>query len=372
MKIGVVCYPTYGGSGIVATELGKAFAKKGHEVHFISYRQPVRLDVFSKNIFYHEVDISDYPLFEHSPYELTLTSKLVDVAIHEKLDVLHVHYAIPHASAAYTAKKILESKGLKLPFITTLHGTDITLVGKDQSFKPVIEFAINQSDIVTTVSESLKKDTFEFFSIQKEIIVVPNFIDCISYNNSFSQSHRDYFASKDENILIHVSNFRKVKRVEDVIKVFNIVNRKYPSKLLLVGDGPQRVYLESLCRELKICESVKFLGKTKDITSLMSISDVFLLPSENESFGLVALEAMACGVPVISSNAGGLKEVNKHGVTGYLSDVGDVESMANYTLEILKNQQTLNLFKKSALKHSENFSIEKILPLYEEIYESLV
>ncbi len=372
MKIGVVCYPTYGGSGIVATELGKAFAEKGHEVHFISYRQPVRLDVFSKNIFFHEVDISDYPLFEHSPYELTLTSKLVDVAIHEKLDILHVHYAIPHASAAYTAKKILESKGLKLPFITTLHGTDITLLGKDQSFKPVIEFAINHSDVVTTVSESLKRDTLKYFNVKEDIKVVPNFIDCTSYCNSFDQSHRDYFANNDERILIHVSNFRKVKRVEDVIRIFDIVNKKTTSKLLLVGDGPERANLESLCRELGICDSVKFLGKTKDITTLMSISDVFLLPSENESFGLVALEAMACGVPVVSSNAGGLTEVNEHGKTGYLSDVGDVEGMARFTLDILKDQQTLDLFKKSALLHSEKFSIDKVLPLYEAIYDSLV
>ncbi len=372
MKIGVVCYPTYGGSGIVATELGKAFAEKGNEVHFISYRQPVRLDVYGKNIFFHEVDISDYPLFEHSPYELTLTSKLVDVAIHEKLDILHVHYAIPHASAAFTAKQILESKGLKLPFITTLHGTDITLLGKDQSFKPVIEFAINHSDVVTAVSESLKNDTFDFFNIQKDIKVVPNFIDCSSYRNSFSQSLRDYFAPKNEKLFIHVSNFRKVKRVEDVIKIFDIINEKEPSKLLLVGDGPERAKLESLCRKLQIYNSVKFLGKTKDITNLMSISDVFLLPSEKESFGLVALEAMACGVPVISSNAGGLKEVNIHGETGYLSDVGDIDSMADLALEIIKDQKTLDLFKSKALQHSKSFSIEKILPLYEEIYNSLV
>ena len=372
MKIGVVCYPTYGGSGIVATELGKAFADLGNEVHFISYRQPVRLDVFCKNIFFHELDVSDYPLFEHTPYELTLTSKLVDVAIHEKLDFLHVHYAIPHASAAYSAKQILKSKGIDLPFITTLHGTDITLLGNNQSFKSVIEFVINHSDVVTAVSNSLKQDTLDNFSISNEIKVIPNFIDSNLYVNKFDESFKNYISPNNERILIHVSNFRKVKRVDDVIKVFSLVNKHVKSNLLLVGDGPERVKMEALCRALKIEDSVKFLGKTKDIQTLMSVSDVFLLPSEKESFGLVALEAMAAGVPVISSNVGGLPEVIIHSKTGFLSKLGDIEEMAKNTLNILENDQSIATFSKNALNHSKKFDIKQILPLYKEIYNSLV
>ena len=363
MKIGIVCYPTYGGSGIVATELGKALADKGHEVHFISYSQPVRLDMFSENMFYHEVSVSDYPLFEYTPYELTLTSKLVDVAMHENLNLLHVHYAIPHASAAFAAKQILATRGYHVPFVTTLHGTDITLVGKDESFKPVIEFAINQSDAVTAVSESLKQDTLTYFNIKREIEVIPNFID-------FEQRLRNSIAPNNEAVLTHVSNFRKVKRVEDVVRVFHLVEQQIPAKLLLVGDGPERPKIEQLCRKLNLCDDIKFLGKSKAIEKLMAISDLFLLPSEAESFGLVALEAMAAGVPVISSNVGGLFEVNKEGVTGFLSEVGNIDEMAANALKILEGD--LKTFKKNARIHSKSFDLINILPEYEKIYKSLL
>ncbi len=372
MKIGVVCYPTYGGSGIVATELGKAFADMGHEVHFISYSQPVRLDVFSKNMFFHEVAISDYPLFEYSPYELTLTSKLVDVAIHEKLDLLHVHYAIPHASAAYSAKQILKSKGIELPFITTLHGTDITLLGKDESFQPVIEFAINHSDAVTTVSESLKKDTHDFFNITKQIQVIPNFIDFKHYQNQYDKELKKYIAPNGEKIITHVSNFRKVKRVEHVIRIFDGVNKEISSKLLLVGDGPERLKMEALCRKLGLCDLVKFMGKSKSIEAFLSVSDLFLLPSEAESFGLVALESMACGVPVVSSNVGGLPELNVQGQTGYLCDLGDVEGMVTKALDIFTDDKTLETFKGKALEHSKKYDLKEVIPLYEKLYASVL
>lgn len=370
MKIGIVCYPTYGGSGIVATELGKALADKGHEVHFISYSQPVRLELFSENMFFHEVSVSDYPLFEYTPYELTLTSKLVDVAMHENLDLLHVHYAIPHASAAYSAKQILAARGYHVPFVTTLHGTDITLLGKDESFKPVIEFAINQSDAVTAVSESLKQDTLTSFNVKRPIEVIPNFIDFEHYQNRFDQRLRKSIAPAEEAVLTHVSNFRAVKRVEDVVRVFHLVQQKMPAKLLLVGDGPERPKMEQLCRQLDLCDHIKFMGKSKAIEKLMSVSDLFLLPSEAESFGLVALEAMASGVPVVSSDVGGLPEVNVSGKTGFLSPVGSVEEMAQNALTILNG--SLSQFKANALLHAKTFDLPNILPQYEKLYELLI
>src|SRR5690606_17234618 len=338
MNIGIICYPTYGGSGVVATELGKALALKGHNIHFITYQQPVRLDDFTKNISYHEVRVMDYPLFDYPPYELVLSSKLVDVVKHEKLDLLHVHYAIPHASAAYTAQKILESEGIYIPFITTLHGTDITLVGKDPSFEPVITFAINQSNAVTTVSQSLKEDTLEHFKVSREIQVIPNFINIEKCAKKIADLNlRKSLAPNGEKILIHVSNFRKVKRVPDVIKVFARVLKQLPSKLLLVGDGPERVKLEEMCREKNIDKHVYFLGKVKGTDGLLSLADLFLLTSKFESFGLAALEAMAMRVPVISTNTGGIPEVNVQGVTGYLSDVGDIADMSQNALKILKD-----------------------------------
>ncbi len=379
MNIGIVCYPTFGGSGVVATELGKALAKKGHKVHFISYSQPVRLDYFSENIFYHEVSVSDYPLFDYQPYELVLASKLVDVAIFENLDLLHVHYAIPHASAAYMATRILTSKGRKVPFITTLHGTDITLVGKDPSFEPVITFAISQSDAITSVSESLKKDTYKHFGVRKPIHVIPNFV-CINdydllYQKHFPESidkHKKHFAPNGEKILMHISNFRKVKRVEDVLQIFKLVRKNIPVKLLLIGDGPERPHVERLCRELNICEDVKLLGKIVSPEEYILLADVFLLPSETESFGLAALEAMASHVPVISSNAGGLPEVNANGISGFLSNVGDVDAMAQNTLSVLQNDDTLKSFREKAYQQALLFDINLILPKYEQLYHAVI
>ena len=372
LKIGLVCYPTFGGSGIVATELGKALAEKGHEIHFITYSKPVRMDWFTKNMYYHEVSVSDYPLFEYTPYELLLSSKLVDVAINQKLDILHVHYAIPHASAAFSAQQILKTRNIDLPFITTLHGTDITLLGKDKSFQPVIEFAINQSDAVTAVSESLKEDTYQFFDIKKNIEVIPNFIDPSLYLFAEDIELRAQFAEKDEVIITHISNFRKVKRVDDVIRIFKDVQQQLSAKLLMVGDGPEIHQVKNLARELGISDKVFFLGKSKRIEQITSISDVFLLPSETESFGLVALEAMASGVAVVSSNVGGLAEVNKDGVTGFLNDVGDIEGMIASVLNILKDKDTLARFKTNALEHSQKFELNKIVPVYENLYLSLV
>ena len=371
LKIGIVCYPTYGGSGVVATELGIALADKGHEVHFISYDQPFRLDLYSENIYFHQVNVPDYPLFEYAPYELNLTSKLVDVALHEKLNILHVHYAIPHASAAVSAKQILATYGIHIPIITTLHGTDITLLGKDKSFKPVIEYAINQSDAVTAVSQNLKEETLLNFKIKDEIKVIPNFIDMSLYNQDCNQILRDKFAKKEEPILVHISNFRKVKRVKDVVKIFEKVNKKVTSKLLMIGDGPERLKAEQLCRKLGIAKQVRFLGKLKVIEKFLCIADVFVLPSETESFGLVALEAMASKVAVISTNSGGLPEVNIDGKTGYLSDVGDVNKMANDTIELLKNTEKLNAFKNNALAHAKTFDLPNILPQYEAVYQEL-
>ena len=372
LKIGLVCYPTFGGSGIVATELGKALAEKGHEIHFITYSKPVRMDWFTKNMYYHEVSVSDYPLFEYAPYELLLSSKLVDVAINQKLDILHVHYAIPHASAAFSAQQILKTRNIDLPFITTLHGTDITLLGKDKSFQPVIEFAINQSDAVTAVSESLKEDTYQFFDIKKVIEVIPNFIDPSLYRFAEDIELRAQFAEKDEVIITHISNFRKVKRVDDVIRIFEGVQQQLSAKLLMVGDGPELHQVKNLARELGISDKVFFLGKSKRIEQITSISDVFLLPSETESFGLVALEAMASGVAIVSSNVGGLPEVNKDGVTGFLNEVGDIEGMIASVLTILKDKDTLARFKTNALEHSQKFELNKIVPVYEDLYLSLV
>jgi len=371
LKIGIVCYPTYGGSGVVATELGIALADKGHEVHFISYDQPFRLDLYSENIYFHQVNVPDYPLFEYAPYELNLTSKLVDVAIHEKLNILHVHYAIPHASAAVNAKQILATYGIHIPIVTTLHGTDITLLGKDKSFKPVIEYAINQSDAVTAVSEDLKTETLENFNIKNEIKAIPNFIDMSLYEQEFNKSLRNNFAKKEEAILVHISNFRKVKRVQDVVKIFEKVNKQVPAKLLMIGDGPERLKAEQLSRKLGIAKQVRFLGKLKGIEKMLSIADVFVLPSETESFGLVALEAMASKVAVISTNSGGLPEVNIDGKTGYLSDVGDVNKMANDTVELLKDTEKLNTFKNNALAHAKTFDLPNILPQYEAVYQEL-
>ena len=371
LKIGIVCYPTYGGSGVVATELGIALADKGHEVHFISYDQPFRLDLYSENIYFHQVNVPDYPLFEYAPYELNLTSKLVDVAIHEKLNILHVHYAIPHASAAVNAKQILATYGIHIPIVTTLHGTDITLLGKDKSFKPVIEYAINQSDAVTAVSQNLKDETLLNFKIKDEIKVIPNFIDMSLYNQDCNQILRDKFAKKEEPILVHISNFRKVKRVKDVVKIFEKVNKQVTSKLLMIGDGPERLKAEQLCRKLGIAKQVRFLGKLKVIEKFLCIADVFVLPSETESFGLVALEAMASKVAVISTNSGGLPEVNIDGKTGYLSDVGDVNKMANDTIELLKDTEKLNAFKNNALAHAKTFDLPNILPQYETVYQEL-
>ena len=370
-KIGIVCYPTYGGSGVVATELGIALAEKGHEVHFISYSQPFRLDRVSDKTFFHEVTVPDYPLFDYTPYELNLTSKLVDVVLHEKIDILHVHYAIPHASAAIQAKHILETYGINIPIVTTLHGTDITLLGKDKSFKPVIEYAINKSDAVTSVSLDLKKETLNHFKITKQIDVIPNFIDSNLYNKDGDKVLRSKFANTDEKILIHVSNFRKVKRVTDVVKIFEIVQKEIPSKLIMIGDGPERIQAEQLCRKLNISDRVKFMGKLKSVEEFMSISDLFLLPSETESFGLVALEAMASGVSVISSNSGGLSEVNIDGLTGYLSEVGDVEQMSENAIKLLSDNEKLEEFKENAFIHSQKFDLPNILPLYECLYEKL-
>jgi N-acetyl-alpha-D-glucosaminyl L-malate synthase BshA len=372
MKIGVVLYPTFGGSGVVATELGKALALKGHQVHFITYSQPVRLGSFRENVFYHEVSLSDYPLFDFQPYETILTSKIVDVVKYEKLDVLHVHYAIPHASAAYMAREILKTQGITIPFITTLHGTDITLVGKDPSFEPVISFCLNQSDEVTAVSESLKKDTLAHFSTTRNIHVIPNFI---AVNEDFPQVDleiRAKYAEPDEKIVCHISNFRRVKRIEDVVTVFAKLLERMKAKLILVGDGPERSLAEKMARDLKICSHVLFIGKVRDTSPVLKISDLFLLPSETESFGLAALEAMAQAVPVVSSNTGGIPEVNCDGFSGFLSNVGEVDEMAENAWKILNDETVLRQFKYNAWEQAKKFKIENVLPKYEQLYESLI
>lgn len=372
MKIGIVCYPTFGGSGVVATELGLGLADKGHNVHFITYKRPVRLTTFHANVYFHEVTSMEYPLFEFAPYETSLASKLVDVVRFEKLDILHVHYAIPHAAVAYMTKQILRSKGILIPIVTTLHGTDITLVGADNSFAPVVEFTINESDGVTSVSEQLKKETLENFNITKDIKVIFNFIDFSRFRKTNKDHFRKAIAPEGEKILVHISNFRKVKRVEDVIGIFAIVSKKVKSKLLLIGDGPERKAMEDLCRNLHLCDEIRFLGKQEAVEELLAISDLFILPSENESFGLAALEAMACEVPVISSNAGGLPEVNIDGVTGYMCDVGDVEGMATRCLDLLQDEDLLNTFRHNAYLQAQKFDIKTILPQYENYYNEII
>ncbi len=372
MKIGILCYPTFGGSGVIATELGKALAEKGHSVHFITYSQPVRLEHFIENVFYHEVSVADYPLFEYAPYETALTSKLVDVARFEKLDIVHVHYAIPHASVAYMAKKIMESQGLKLPFITTLHGTDITLVGKNESYNPVVTFAINQSDAVTSVSNSLKIETYKHFNIQKEIEVIPNFIDLRRFNKQRRDHFRRAIAPNNERLVVHASNFRPVKRVGDVVKVFHNISKVIPSKLLMIGDGPERDRIEKECRETSDCENIRFLGKIDVVEEILSICDLFVLPSESESFGLAALEAMACQVPVISTNTGGLPEVIKQGYNGFMSNVGDIEDMSKNAIHILEDTNRLMTFKSNALSHAKTFDITNVLPIYEALYKKVL
>jgi len=372
MRIGIICYPTFGGSGVVATELGKELAIKGHDVHFITYSQPVRFDRFMANLHYHEVRVSDYPLFDYQPYELVLASRIVDVVKHEKLDLLHVHYAIPHASAAYMAREILKSEGIHIPFVTTLHGTDITLVGKDASFEPVITFAINRSDAVTAVSESLKNDTFKHFDVKREIEVIPNFIDLRRYQGCSTEGVLKAFSTNNERILFHASNFRPVKRVEDVVEIFSRVRKEMPVKLLLAGDGPDRPKIEALCRKLGTCDDIHFLGKLKNIEEVYSIADLFLLPSETESFGLAALEAMASGVPVISTNTGGIPEVNQHGITGFLSNVGDVDSMTQNALKLLKDDALHAEFKRAAFQKAKEFSANTVIPIYERLYEKVL
>ncbi len=372
MKIGIVLYPTFGGSGVVATELGKALAEMGHQIHFVTYNQPVRLGSFTKNLFYDEVNVSDYPLFDYPPYETVLASKLVDVVKFEKLDLLHVHYAIPHASAAYMAQQILAAQGIFIPFITTLHGTDITLVGKDPSFAPAITFAINKSDAVTAVSESLKADTFAHFDINREIEVIPNFICPEHYLLKAEKDFRLEYAPNGERIITHVSNFRPVKRVEDVVRIFQKILEAMPAKLILVGDGPDRYRVEQLCRKLGTCMHTSIIGKLKKPEEVLAISDLFLLPSESESFGLAALEAMASGVPVVSTNTGGVPELNIHGYSGFLSNVGDVEDMSANAIKILKDDQTLQKFRDNARARAGEFSIDKILHKYLDLYNRVL
>ncbi|MCU0325174.1 MAG: N-acetyl-alpha-D-glucosaminyl L-malate synthase BshA [Spirosomaceae bacterium] len=371
MKIGIVCYPTFGGSGVVATELGKALAKKGHEVHFITYTQPIRLDFFNENIFYHEVNISSYPLFQYPPYESALAGKMVDVVKYEKLDLLHVHYAIPHATSAFLAKQILKCHGINIPVVTTLHGTDITIIGKDPTYTPVITFSINESDGVTSVSADLRKDTFDTFDIKNEIDVIPNFVDLERFKKHPKEHFKKIICPNGEKLLVHTSNFRRVKRIDDIIKMFAKLKQIVPSKLLLVGDGPERVSMEHLSRELGLEECVRFVGKLDAIEEVLSVADLFIMPSEKESFGLAALEAMACEVPVISSNTGGLPELNVNGVTGFLSNVGDVDDMVKNAAFILQDEN-LPTFKANALAHAKKFDISQIVPMYEAHYERIV
>ncbi len=372
MKIGIVCYPTFGGSGVLATELGKALAEKGHLVHFITYQQPVRLSGFFTNIFYHEVRVPHYPLFDYPPYETTLASTMVDVVMNNDLDLLHVHYAIPHASAAYMAKQILKKKGKDIPVITTLHGTDITLVGKDKTFEPVVTFSINESDAITAVSKNLRDETYHSFHIEKEIEVIYNFVDINRFSKKPLDAFKKVLAPDGERIITHASNFRKVKRVNDIIHVFANMLKEVPSKLLMVGDGPDRPDAEALCRELDICDHVRFLGKQQEMEEILAISDMFILTSDYESFGLSALEAMAAGVPVLSTNAGGLPEINIHGKTGYMAPVADVKELSRLGLELIKNDDTLNIFKQNAKEQAMKFDIHHIVPIYEELYERFV
>ena len=372
MKIGIVCYPTFGGSGVVATELGMALAQKGHEVHFITYKQPVRLDLISRNIHFHEVFVEEYPLFHFQPYELALSSKMEEVALMYELDILHVHYAIPHAYAAYMAKQMLKEKGLDIKVVTTLHGTDITLVGSHPNYKTAVEFSINNSDIVTTVSESLKKDTLRLFNITKEIHVINNFIDFEKYPEIDSvECQRHTIANDDERIITHISNLRPVKRAADVMDIFYKIQKEIPSKLLLVGEGPDKEHIEFQAKELGILDKVLFLGNSNEVNKLLCYSDLFLLPSQTESFGLAALEAMAARTPVISTNSGGLSEVNEHGVTGFLSDVGDTDDMAKNGIYILEDFDRLQQFKENALDQAKRFSLQNVLPAYKEVYREV-
>ena len=369
MIIGIVCYPTFGGSGVVATELGLELSKRGHEIHFITYNQPVRLELLSNNVHYHEVTVPEYPLFHYQPYELALSSKLVDMVKLHKIEILHVHYAIPHAYAAYMAKKMLQEEGIFVPIVSTLHGTDITLVGSHPFYKSAVAFSINKSDAVTAVSQSLKDDTLRLFDIKNEISVVPNFIDLDKYSNHFNDCQRAMMAKDEERIITHISNLRPVKRVKDVISVFYNIQKEIPAKLMLVGEGPERENIELQCQKLGISDKVIFFGKSNEIDKILCFSDLFLLPSETESFGLAALEAMASSVAVISSNTGGIPEVNIHGVSGFLSNVGDVDDMTKNALYILKDKTRLETFKANARKEALKFDLHKIVPQYEIIYE---
>ncbi|MBM6497995.1 MAG: N-acetyl-alpha-D-glucosaminyl L-malate synthase BshA [Flavobacterium sp.] len=373
MRIAIVCYPTFGGSGVVATELGLELAQRGHEIHFITYRQPVRLALLSPNVHYHEVNVPEYPLFHYQPYELALSSKLVDMVKLYKIELLHVHYAIPHAYAGYMAKQMLKDEGIFIPMVTTLHGTDITLVGNHPFYKPAVSFSINKSDVVTSVSKSLKDDTYKLFNIKKDIHVIPNFIELNKHRNESSIScQRSVMAKKEERIVTHISNFRKVKRIPDIIKIFYKIQQQIPAKLMMVGDGPEKIRAEQLCAELGIEDKVIFFGNSNEIDQILSYSDLFLLPSETESFGLAALEAMAWSVPVISSNSGGLPEVNFDGVSGYLSDVGNVDAMADNAIKILESETVLAEFKSNALNVAKQFDIKNILPLYEKLYQEAI
>ena len=369
MKIGIVCYPTYGGSGVVATELGIELSKRGHEVHFITYKQPVRLELLGSNVHFHEVNVAEYPLFHYQPYELALSSKLVDMAKLHEIEILHVHYAIPHAYAAYMAKQMLLDEGIYIPIITTLHGTDITLVGSQPFYKPAVTFSINQSDAVTCVSESLKKDTLRLFNIKKDIKVVTNFIDLEKHNHEFADCQRSLLARDDEKIITHISNFRPVKRIPDIIKIFNNIQKEIPSKLLMIGEGPEKKEAKKLAHKLGLQDNVVFLGNSYEIDRILCYSDLFILPSETESFGLSALEAMASGVPVISTNSGGLPEVNVQGISGYLSNVGDIKDMSKNAIHILSDKERLQEFKANARKEAQKFDLHQIVPQYEAIYE---
>ena len=369
MRIGIVCYPTFGGSGVLATELGKALADEGHQVHFITYQQPVRLNVFNTNIFYHEVRVPTYPLFDYPPYEVALASTMVDVIINHDLDLLHVHYAIPHASAAYMAKQIVKSKnGRNIPVITTLHGTDITLVGKDKTYEPVVTFSINESDAITAVSQNLREETYRSFPITKEIEVITNFVDVSRFNKKPFDAFKKVIAPEGEKILVHASNFRKVKRVDDVIRIFAEVRKAMPAKLLMVGDGPERPATEELARDLGVIDDIRFVGKQEQMEEILAVSDLFLLPSEYESFGLAALEAMAAKVVVISSNAGGLPEIVIQGKTGFMANVGDVATMSKDAISILEDNTRLEQMKQTAFEHACTFDIQHIIPQYEKLY----
>ncbi len=372
MKIGMICYPTYGGSGVMATELGKALAHKGYEVHFISTSLPVRLDTIGSNIFFHEVNVLNYPLFEYTPYESALISKIVDVVRYEKLDILHVHYAIPHAFAAVIAKQILASQDINIPVVTTLHGTDITLVGRDATYEPTVTFSINQSDAVTAVSQFLKDETFKYFKVKKDICVIPNFVDFERFNKKPKNHFKVAIAPNGEKIIVHTSNFREVKRLDDVLHVFEGINKVIPSKLLLMGDGPDRSRLELLTRKMDLVQDVRFLGKIEAVEEVLSIADLFLLPSERESFGLAALEAMACQVPVISSDAEGIPEVNIDGVTGYISKIGNVKEMAANALKILSDPAIHQQFKLAAFERAKEFDLKNIIVKYEDVYKKLL